>query len=114
MFSAVAFSPQPDLLSVELKTFQEHLAINTTSAFIAVQEAVKSFDAIADKNLPHAFIFSGNKLNEMIFPPLFTLGLGKSASSHLIEYAAQIYGPKGYGYAYPLINFSYLGRKVKI
>jgi len=79
-----------------VKTFADHLAINTTSAYAAAKEAVTSFEAIKD-SIPKAFIYTGNFLNTAVMNPAVTLGVGKAASAHFIEIGAQAYGPKGYG-----------------
>ena len=97
-FVGVAWSnSQSDPLTVDLKTFQDHLSINTISAFMAAQEAVKSFDRLTENPTPPVFIYTGNKLNLVAFPPLLTLGVGKAASSHIIEYFSKVYREKGYG-----------------
>lgn len=97
-FVGVAYSSsQSDPLTVDLNTFQDHLSINTTSAFVAAQEAVKSFNKLTDHPTPPIFIYTGNKLNGGAFPPLLTLGVGKAASSHIIEYFSKVYKEKGYG-----------------
>lgn len=101
-FIGVAWSnSQSDPLTVDLKTFQDHLSVNTISAFVAAQEAVKSFNKLADNPTPPVFIYTGNKLNIFAFPPLLTLGVGKVASSHIIEYFSKVYREKGYGYMLP-------------
>jgi hypothetical protein len=83
---------------VDLETFQDHLAINTTSTFAAAQEAVRSFDAINDKDTPRTFIYTGNICNQAAFLPFLTLGVGKAASSHMIDLASKSYVDKGYRY----------------
>ena len=95
--AAICLPPASDPLSVDLETFQQHLAINTTSTYAASQEAVRSFDAIADKTVPCTFIYTGNKLSTVVMAPLITLGVGKAASAHFIEMAAGSYAEKGYG-----------------
>lgn len=97
-FVGVAYSfSQSDPLTIDLNTFQDHLSVNTTSVFVAAQEAVKSFDKLTDKPTPPVFIYTGNNLNRRAFPPLLTLGVGKAASSHVVEYFSKVYGEKGYG-----------------
>ncbi|MCJ1254008.1 hypothetical protein MMC24_001822 [Lignoscripta atroalba] len=98
--AAICLPPASDPLSVDLETFQQHLAINTTSTYAASQEAVRSFDAIADKTVPCTFIYTGNKLSTVVMAPLITLGVGKAASAHFIEMAAGSYAEKGYGFFY--------------
>ena len=97
-FVGVAWSnSQSDPLTIDLKTFQDDLSVNTISAFVAAQEAVKSFDKLADNPTPPVFIYTGNKLNFYAFPPLLTLGVGKAASYHFIEYFSKVYKEKGSG-----------------
>lgn len=97
-FVGVAYSPsQADPLSVDLNTFQDHLSVNTVSTFVAAQEAVKSFNKLPDSPTSPIFIYTGNKLNGVAFPPLLTLGVGKAASSHIIDYFSKVYREKGYG-----------------
>ena len=82
---------------MDLNIFQDHLSVNTISAFVAAQEAVKSFDKLTDHSTPRIFIYTGNKLNGGALPPLLTLGVGKAASSHVIEYFSKVYREQGYG-----------------
>ncbi|MCJ1463762.1 hypothetical protein MMC07_002371 [Pseudocyphellaria aurata] len=101
VYNASAFSyTQSDPLSVDLSTFQDHLAVNTSSAFAAIQEAVKSFDGFTKKATPCVFIYTGNCLNQGAVSPFLTLGTGKAATAHLVEYAAKTYAEKGYRFYY--------------
>jgi hypothetical protein len=95
--AAVVFPSPTDPFSVDVKTFTDHLAINTSSAYAAAREAVLSFDAIEEKSIPKAFIFTGNALNTFVMLPAVTLGPGKAATAHFVEMGAQAYGAKGYG-----------------
>jgi hypothetical protein len=74
------------------------LAINTTGAFVAAQQAVTSFE-----NLPNTasrtFIYTGNITNVSPAVGLMDLGVGKSATAHIIRCAAEAYKDKGYKYA---------------
>ena len=91
-------APASDVLSVDLETFQRYLAITTTSAFAAAREAVHSFDAKTDKEAIRTFIHTGNICNEKAILPLLMLGVGKAASSHIIDLAYKSYTDKGYKY----------------
>lgn len=88
------YSPE-DPASVSVEAFENDLRVNTVSVFAAVQQAVKSFDAVGSGT----FIYTGNFLNDKktIPGPFLTLGVGKSASSYLIQTASEAYGAKGYG-----------------
>lgn len=91
----MAFSKDP--FEIDLATFQDHLTINTTSAFVAIKQALKSF---ASPNLPKdaakTFIYTGNAMNFGPFAGLLTLGVGKSASANMLAAAAAAYKDKGY------------------
>jgi len=97
---AVARPPPTDPFSIPLSTFEEHLAINTTSAFAACQEALRSFRTIRDERIPRAYIYTGNGLNRRVVAGKITHGVGKAASAHFIEMAAMCYGESGYGFFY--------------
>ena len=98
--AAASHVPTPDdnPLGVSLKDLDEMLAVNTRSAFLAIQEAVVAF-----KDLPstasRTFIYTGNILNSVAVPPFLGLGMSKSAAAHLIAMASQTYSEKGYKYA---------------
>jgi hypothetical protein len=73
------------------------LNINTTSAFVAAQQAVLAFEQLP-ASASKTFIFTGNVLNTTILAPLMLGGVGKSATSHMIQSAAAAYADKGYKY----------------
>ena len=93
----MSLAAKDDPFEISLDTFQNHFDINTTSVFVAAKEAVASF---ASPSLPESasrtFIYTGNAMNFASFPGIMTLGLGKSASAHLISAAAAGYAAKGY------------------
>jgi hypothetical protein len=96
------FTSADDPFSVPLPTFSSYLAINTVSVYAAAQEALQSFKALSTREkeggeTPKAFIYTGNYLNTTIMPTALTLGVGKSASAHLVEVGAASYGSLGYG-----------------
>lgn len=86
-----------DPLSLPLASFTQDFTINTTSAFVAAQQAVLGF-----KNLPDSasrtFIYTGNSTNITPIGPLLTLGVGKSATAHIIHSAATAYADQGFKY----------------
>ncbi|KAL8667998.1 MAG: hypothetical protein Q9168_007135 [Polycauliona sp. 1 TL-2023] len=92
------FNDVKDPLSLPLEKFTESLTINTTSALAAGQQAVLAF-----KQLPASasktFIYTGNALNTMTMAPLMDLGVGKSATAHIIQSAAAAYKEEGFKYA---------------
>jgi NAD(P)-dependent dehydrogenase (short-subunit alcohol dehydrogenase family) len=82
-------------LSLPLADFNRDFTINTTSAFIAAQQAVLGFEQLP-ASASRTFIFTGNIMNTAIIPPLLTLGVGKSATAHIIQNAASAYADRGY------------------
>lgn len=70
--------------SIDLETFQQDLAINTTSAYAAAIEALSSFKTLPT-SVPKSFIYTGNILNEGPIEGFLTLGVGKIASAHMLE-----------------------------
>lgn len=84
-----------DPLSLSQERFEQGLAINVTSPYLAAQEAIKGF-ADLPEDFPKSFIYTGNGLNKVAVPSLLDLGLGKTASAHFIEAATKAYGSKGW------------------
>ena len=93
------FSNISDPFTVTEEEFAQDIAINTTSAYAALKEALASFQTLPD-SAAKTFFYTGNKLNVpgVVMPQLFTLGVGKAATSHIIEsaVATQAYTDKGY------------------
>ncbi|KAJ5933992.1 hypothetical protein N7454_006321 [Penicillium verhagenii] len=88
-----------DPLSMPLAEFNEALSINTTSVFATAQQAVKGFAELPTE-ASRTFIFTGNTLNTKVFPLLLSLGVGKAATAHLIEYLALAYTFNGFKFYY--------------
>ena len=88
--------------SLSLKDFTKDLTINTTSAFVAAQQAVQGFEQLSD-SASKTFIYTGNFLNTTTMAPLLDLGVGKSATSHIIQSAAAAYADKGYKCVLPIL-----------
>jgi hypothetical protein len=82
-------------LSLSLADFIRDTNINTTSAFASAQQAVLSFDQLPE-SASRTFIYTGNILNTTTIPPLLDLGVGKSATAHIIQSAASAYADRGY------------------
>ncbi|KAL8853367.1 MAG: hypothetical protein Q9221_001843 [Calogaya cf. arnoldii] len=102
MFSeAAGMTPNDpkDPLSLPLADFTSHMNINTTSAFVAAQEAVSAFKQLPD-SASKTFIYTGNKLNTTTMAPLLDLGVGKSATAHIIQSAAAAYAERGFKFYY--------------
>ena len=67
-----------DIMSVDLDSFSDHLALKTVNA---------SFNAISDKEALPTFIYTENLWNRMVLLPLLTLGVRKAATSHMLDLA---------------------------
>ncbi len=95
--AAASFVPKDDPLNLSVEALNKDLAVTTISALAAAKQAVKAFDDLpADST--KVFIYTGNFLNKTALPAVLSLGMGKSASAHLMEVAAKAYGSKGYWY----------------
>jgi hypothetical protein len=76
------------------------LNINTVSAFAAAKEATLGFEQLPE-SASRTFIYTGNILNtDIVIPQFMSLGVGKSATAHLIHSAANIYTARGFKYVY--------------
>ena len=84
-----------DPLSLPLSDYLENMTVNTTSVLVAAHEAVSGFAQLPPSS-SRTFIFTGNCLNTGPILPLLGLGMGKSATAHLIASASQAYKDKGY------------------
>ena len=71
------------------------LCVNISSAYLAAGQAVKGFESLPDE-LPKSFIYTANGLNVMPQPRLASLGLGKTAMSHVIENCTLAFKGKGW------------------
>ncbi|TVY33425.1 hypothetical protein LSUB1_G008483, partial [Lachnellula subtilissima] len=101
--AAATFVPSQDPLSpsLTLSAFQSDLNINTTSAFVAAQQAALAFATLAEHtDAAKTFIYTGNILNETVIAPLMTCGVGKNASAHIVKTAAEAYGERGFKFYY--------------
>ena len=88
------YTPAEDPFSLPLEKFQATLNVNTVSAFAAAQEAVAAFDKAPAG--PRTFIYTGNILNNGPAPGFVSLGVGKTATAHLLSSADAAYKAKGY------------------
>ena len=82
-------------LTLPLADFTRDFNINTTSVFVAAQQAVLGFEKLPD-SASKTFIYTGNVLNTTTIAPLLSLGVGKSATAHIIESAAKAYADRGF------------------
>ena len=82
-------------LSLPLTDFTRDLNVNTTSAFVAAQQAVSAFEQQPD-SASKTFIYTGNILNTSTMAPLLDLGVGKSATAHIMQSAASAYADRGF------------------
>lgn len=88
--------PKEDPLSISEELFSKDLTVNTTSVFVAAQQAVRGF-AQLPASASKTFIFTGNILNTLISAPTFlNLGLGKSATGFMMQNLSESYQKEGY------------------
>ncbi|KAL7929215.1 hypothetical protein V8C35DRAFT_200978 [Trichoderma chlorosporum] len=84
-----------NLLGDKIADFQADNNVNIVSAYAAAQLAVRSFSFLP-KDLPKAFIYTGNKQPFMIVRPLLSVGVGKAGAAHLIHYLSEEYKDQGF------------------
>lgn len=65
------------------------------SAYLAAQQALSGFRELP-LDVPKAFLYTGNTLNEMPIPGVLPFSLAKTAAAMMIEYCANAYGTQGY------------------
>lgn len=96
-FLAASVQPVPaeDPLSLSIASFNQDIAVNTAGVLVAAKRAVQSFQQL-HTNTHATFIYTGNILNQEVMPPLISLGIGKSASAHIIAVASKVYASEGY------------------
>jgi hypothetical protein len=82
-----------------LADLNQDLSLNTTSAYVAAQQAVKAFQGLPEQ-ASKTFIYTGNALNTTVMPQLLGLGVSKSASAHIIQAAALAYQDRGFKFYY--------------
>ncbi|KAK2753262.1 hypothetical protein FQN54_007953 [Arachnomyces sp. PD_36] len=88
-----------DPFAVPHADFTRDLNVNTISAYAAAQQAILGFEKLPE-SASKTFIYTGNFLNTTILSPFMTLGVGKSASAHFIQYAAATYADRGFKFYY--------------
>mgnify|MGYP002347862830 CR=1 FL=1 len=77
-----------------IPAFQADYNANVVSAYAAAHLAIQSFEARASG--PGTYIYTGNKLNFIVVPPLLSPGIGKAGAAHMINYLAEEYGSDGH------------------
>ena len=82
-------------LSLPLADFTRDFIVNTTSAFVAAQQAVLAFEQLPE-SASKTFIYTGNITNVVPLAPALDLGVGKSATAHIIQSAAAAYKDRGF------------------
>jgi NAD(P)-dependent dehydrogenase (short-subunit alcohol dehydrogenase family) len=100
VYNAAALTNPPDkdsVLSISAESVAADFNVNTVSAYVAGQEAVKGWETL-DKETKKTFIYTGNITNVSIVPmPLMlNLGMGKSASAFWIGVADATYSARGF------------------
>lgn len=113
VFKASAGAPNDakDPLSLPLAQFNQDFNINTTSVFVAAQQAVLGFKQLPD-SASKTFIFTGNITNVSPIAPLLSSGVGKSATAHILQVAAGAYKDKGFKYGH-LVLYPYAEKLTK-
>ncbi|KAI5459149.1 hypothetical protein BGZ63DRAFT_415800 [Mariannaea sp. PMI_226] len=101
VYNAAAVTPQkPETpLLVPMKDFVRDLNINTVSAFAAAQQASLAFEELPE-SASRTFIYTGNITNISPIAPLLTIGVGKSATAHIVQVAAEAYQDRGFKFYY--------------
>ena len=84
---AAAFPPKGEPFAITLEEFERDMTVNTTSVWVAAQQAVRGFAELA-ADVPKLFTFTGNILNVVPLPQFLSSGAGKAASAHIIRTAA--------------------------
>ncbi|KAK4540186.1 hypothetical protein LTR36_009684 [Oleoguttula mirabilis] len=97
--AAAHIVPADNPLDLSVASFNQDIAVNTSSVLVAARRAVQDFEQLPS-TVPKTFVYTGNFLNTEVMPFLISLGIGKSASAHLIAVASKAYGPKGYRFYY--------------
>lgn len=92
---ALTMNDAKNPLSLPLADFTRDFIVNTTSAFVAAQQAVLAFEQLPE-SASKTFIYTGNITNVVPLAPLLDLGVGKSATAHIIQSAAAAYKDRGF------------------
>ncbi|KAK9235242.1 hypothetical protein V1525DRAFT_410552 [Lipomyces kononenkoae] len=101
VYNAAAVTPNPpnNPLAIPTVDFSRDLTINTTSVFVAAQQAAEGFAQLPD-SASRTFIYTGNACNTIVIPSLMDLSVGKSATAQIIQTAAGAYKDRGFKFYY--------------
>ncbi|KAI0138571.1 hypothetical protein F4776DRAFT_59400 [Hypoxylon sp. NC0597] len=100
VYNAATLTNPPDkdsVLSVPAENVASDLNVNTVSAYVAAQQAIRGWQTLP-KETKKTFIYTGNILNVSVLPvPQFLdLGMGKAASAFWIGVADASYTTQGF------------------
>jgi NAD(P)-dependent dehydrogenase (short-subunit alcohol dehydrogenase family) len=100
IYNAVALTPPQNNsspLSIPPEALANNLNVNVISPFVAAHVASEGWSKL-DSATNKVFIYTGNIQNQVVLPvPLMlSLGIGKAAAGHWIEFADKAFSPKGY------------------
>lgn len=100
VYNAAALTNPPDkdsVLSISAESVASDLNVNTISAYVAAQQAVKGWETLP-KEMKKTFIYTGNVTNVSIvpMPMMLDIGMGKSASAFWVGVADAMYSAKGF------------------
>ena len=92
---------QGNIFSISGESVAKDLTVNTVSAYVAAQEAVKGWTTLPSET-KKTFIYTGNVLNEAVFPVpmMLNLGMGKAASAYWIGSVDMISSGSGKRYVH--------------
>lgn len=93
--AAATLNDPKNPLSLPLADFNRDFTINTNSAFVAAQQAILAFKELPE-SASRTFIYTGNILNTTTIANLLDLGVGKSATAHIIQSASKAYADQGF------------------
>ncbi|KAK5166279.1 uncharacterized protein LTR77_008540 [Saxophila tyrrhenica] len=90
VYNGCAYYPTKpeESFNIPTENFEQQLAINTTSAFVAMREAANSFARLDGSK---TLIFTGTMANEGGVPGWLTLCVGKAAGAYMIDLAENVY-----------------------
>ncbi|KAK0125622.1 hypothetical protein ONS96_009458 [Cadophora gregata f. sp. sojae] len=99
IYNAGAFTPPPcndNVFSIPAEALMADMNVNTISAYVAAQEAVKAWEGEGKGR--GVFIYTGNICNVEIvpWPMMLTGGVGKAASAYWIGLVDGLMDEKGY------------------
>jgi NAD(P)-dependent dehydrogenase (short-subunit alcohol dehydrogenase family) len=93
---AIRLTTSPDdPLSASLDDLKACRAVSVDGAYIAAQQALAGFRLLSN-DVPTAFLFTGNALNQIPIPGVMPFAVAKVAAAMIVEYAANAYGGLGY------------------